>query len=439
MDDLGGVLFGVVPDHGDRVAADDFEDYQVAVAVERDDPHVPGPACCGDDIPGHLEIRRDNPGAAPDKQPFTEVRRPAAEHDRQPAVPGLHPGVHAAGPHPVGCDDTPHPRAQPSAGTWPQQCPGEKGDGRDADKPADAECAADDDRGPGRPGDEDDFIPPVPGGLVDPWPCDGAQRGLHAVEDPRVAWSSGVHGSFPAVPVGDAQLGFGQAARAEAGGALLVCLGPRAPALLALTEQVEPRIAVPAAKPAVVVDGLPAAPAGLGVVHREQPVADAPRQGAEVFRCLQQKCGDHGGPGVDGRPYYLRGCRTGVVLTEEVTYVEHIASPSRSFLSSGSAVLLGRCYSTGPAASGAFRARVAGAASWRAQTVGCGRGVSIGCIKVALADCAGSTEWRHPLSSRGHRVARWSTDQLPVTPRVTARTPSSRRVALEDACFDLIS
>jgi hypothetical protein len=110
--------------------------------------------------------------------------------------------------------------------------------------------------------------------------------------------------------------------------------------------------------------GLPAAPAGFGVVHGEQPVAraaedrgqPAERDGEEgrdagrsaagrpPARCgpCRRPGGRHGRPRLDGPPREF-------AVAGDVASVDHIASPSSSVQSLGGASL-GRCCGTGPAA-----------------------------------------------------------------------------------------
>jgi hypothetical protein len=149
---------------------DDLQHHDVCVAHAGHHPHVAGPARGTQDIPGPFEITVGDPGRAPQRDPLAEPRRRRVQDDRPPAVPGLNPGVPAAGPDPARRDHAPGPRDQPP----PRRRPGQAGRERrqpgtgDDDEPDRSELVAAGQHDHRQPGGQAKLIPAVPDPAVDP-------------------------------------------------------------------------------------------------------------------------------------------------------------------------------------------------------------------------------------------------------------------------------
>ena len=204
----GGRLLGVYIRPGrDRLARgrsslqppDDLQHHDLRVARVGHHADVAGPARGAQDVPGRFQVTMGDPGPAPQRDPFPERRGRRVHDDRQPAVPGLDPGVLAAGPDPPRRDHAPGPTDQPSARRRPGQAarqPDQPGR-RDRDEPGRPERVAAGQHDRGQPGDQPQLVPPVPEEPDDPRPCDAAERGLAAGHDARPASSAQSLGGVP--------------------------------------------------------------------------------------------------------------------------------------------------------------------------------------------------------------------------------------------------
>jgi Fe-S oxidoreductase len=171
-----------------RQVPDDLQHHHVRIARAGRHPDVAGPARRAQDIPGSFQVTAGDPGPAPQRDPFPERRRRRVHDDRQSAVPGLDPGVPAAGRDPVRRDDAPGPPDQPPPRRRPGQC-GRQHDQtgeNDRDQPGCPEHVAAGQRDRGQPGRQPQLVAPAPDQAEDPRPRDVAERVFHAGHHARV-------------------------------------------------------------------------------------------------------------------------------------------------------------------------------------------------------------------------------------------------------------
>jgi Fe-S oxidoreductase len=147
-----------------RQAPDDLQHHDLRASRDGHHADVTGPARGAQDAPGRFQVTAGDPGLAPQRHPLAERRGRRAQDDRQPAVPGLDPGVPAAGPDPVRRDDAPGPPDQP----LPRRRPGQPGhqhdqpDGRDRDQPDRPKHVPAGQRDHSQPGGQPQLVAPVP-------------------------------------------------------------------------------------------------------------------------------------------------------------------------------------------------------------------------------------------------------------------------------------
>jgi hypothetical protein len=180
-----------------------FEGDQVRAARAGDDAHLRRPAGGREHIAGGAQVCGGEARAEPEPYLLTIGRRRGGQDERQPAAPGLDPGVHAARSDPVRRDEAPGPCDAPLAGWRPaqQRCgagrqPGPRGDSESKK----AEFARDE-SGRGGEGGENAKLPaPVPGQLGRSGTAhlpDGRFQAGHQAGVVRPAGTSGGHQRSP--------------------------------------------------------------------------------------------------------------------------------------------------------------------------------------------------------------------------------------------------
>jgi hypothetical protein len=181
-----------------------FERDEVGVTGAGDDAYLHRPAGGGEHIPGGVQVRRGDAGPEPEPDLLAVVRGRGGEDDRQPAAPGLHPGVHAARPDPVRRDDAPGPGDDALAGWRPvqQRCctdrqPGPRGDSESVEPDAGRDQGGKRAEG----GENAEFPAPAPGQLNRSWTVhfpDCCLQAGHQAGVVRPARAAGGHQRSPA-------------------------------------------------------------------------------------------------------------------------------------------------------------------------------------------------------------------------------------------------